>query len=253
MIKNNPRIKENISFIDEINAIETIVSSYFTEKDNIVEYTPYYSQMSTFFAIIENFLDGVELNENEDSFETIVSDKEIYNLIKRFYYNTEKFKNTEKDNKENSEYIDLLNRVLLNVNDIVEFKKQKLIHRDHKLRLKQASGYEAIEKLSSYFEVIAGALYNFSKLDLRVLSPENFNLAKDVMTKLKESDMTEESISKIIKDAIGFNMDKASEEIIDSKNEQIREKDKRIKALVGQVTDLRKYKEQNESKNVLTE
>lgn len=246
MVKNNPRIKENISLVDEINAIETIVSSYFTEVDDIVEYTPYYSQIGTFFAIIENFLDGVEIDKENDDFETIVNDAEVFDLIKRFYYNTEKNKVTKKENNENTDYITIFNRVLLNVNDIVEFKKQKLIHRDDKLRLKQAAGYEAIEKLSSYFEIIAKSLYNFSQLDLRMLSPENFNLAKDVMMKLKESDMTEESISKIIKDAVGFDMDKANEEIIESKNEQIRQKD-------HEIADLQVYKALHNAKNVLAD
>lgn len=246
MVKNNPRIKENISLVDEINAIETIVSSYFTEVDDIVEYTPYYSQIGTFFAIIENFLDGVEIDKENDDFETIVNDAEVFDLIKRFYYNTEKNKVTKKENNENTDYITIFNRVLLNVNDIVEFKKQKLIHRDDKLRLKQVAGYEAIEKLSSYFEIIAKSLYNFSQLDLRMLSPENFNLAKDVMMKLKESDMTEESISKIIKDAVGFDMDKANEEIIESKNEQIRQKD-------HEIADLQVYKALHNAKNVLAD
>lgn len=246
MTKNNPRIKENISLIDEINAIETIVSSYFTEVDGVVEYTPYYSQIGTFFAIIENFLDGVEIDKENDDFETIVNDAEVYDLIKRFYYNTENNKTTKKENNENADYIALFNRVLLSVNDIVEFKKQKLIHRDDELRLKQAAGYEAIEKLSSYFEIIAKALYNFSQLDLRMLSPENFNLAKDVLIKLKESDMTEESISKIIKDAVGFDIDKASEEIIESKNEQIRQKNHKI-------VDLQMYKALHNAKNVLAD
>ena len=237
MIKNNPKIKENISLIDEIKAIKTIVSSYFTETEGVIEYTPYYSQMSTLFAIIDNFLDGVELDENNDSFETIMNDSEICSLIKRFYYNIENSEDSKNENKKNQKYIDLLNRVLLNVNEIVDFKKQELIHRDDKLRLKQAEGYEAIEKLSSYFEIIAKSLYNFSQLDLRMLSPENFNLAKDVMMKLKESDMTEESISKIIKDAVGFDMDKANEEIINSKNEQI--------------TELKKYKALYETRNII--
>ena len=77
--------------------------------------------------------------------------------------------------------------------------------------------------------------------------------ATTVMKKLAESNMTKDDIVDIMKESAGFDMDKASEEIINAKNEQIRNKDKRIHELLSQVTDLRKYKEQNEAKNVVAD
>ena len=49
-----------------------------------------------------------------------------------------------------------------------------------------------------------------------------------VMNKIAESDITPEAITKAIKDAVAFDMDSATEEIIDAKNEQIRELKKKL-------------------------
>lgn len=223
MIKNNPKIKDNITIVDKINAIESIVSSCFTKDEKneyVTEYTPYYSEIAEIYAIAENFLDGLEI-EDEDTKDTFMEDEDVFNLIKKFYYNIEETDDAKKENEDNFEYINIMNFVKHNVEEIVEFKKQQLIHRDEKLREKLAFGSESLEKISYFFKVIVDALYNFSKLDLQLLKPENAELLKDVLLKLKDSDMTEESIANIIKGAVGFDMDKAAQDIINDKNKQI--------------------------------
>lgn len=236
MIKNNPKIKENISMLDQINAIKSIVSSCFTELNGTIEYTPYYQRTAEFNAIAMNFLEGITF-EDKDSIFTIENDKEIFDLVKKFYYNIEE--QAENENEENYEYINIMNFVESNVTKIVEFEKNKIIHRNEKLEDKIALGIESVEKISYFFEVIADALYNFSKIDLKTLKPENIELIKDVLLKLKDSDMTEESISNIIKNAVGFDMDKATQDIIDEKNKQI--------------VELQKYKELYEARNVVAD
>lgn len=129
-----------------------------------------------------------------------------------------------------------MNFVKHNVEEIVEFKKQQLVHRDEELRQKLTLGSESLEKISYFFEVIGDALYNFSRLDLRLLKPENAELLKDVLLKLKDSNMTEKSITNIIKGAVGFDMDKVAQDIINDKNKQI--------------VELQKYKELYEARNV---
>ena len=54
MKKTNIRIKD-ITLVDQINAIERIVSSYFVDG----EYTPYYADQALVVAIVDNFIDGV--------------------------------------------------------------------------------------------------------------------------------------------------------------------------------------------------
>ena len=238
MIKNNPKIKDNITIVDKINAIESIVSSCFTKDEKneyVTEYTPYYSEIAEIYAIAENFLDGLEI-EDEDTKDTFMEDEDVFNLIKKFYYNIEETDDAKKENEDNFEYINIMNFVKHNVEEIVEFKKQQLIHRDEKLREKLAFGSESLEKISYFFKVIVDALYNFSKLDLQLLKPENAELLKDVLLKLKDSDMTEESIANIIKGAVGFDMDKAAQDIINDKNKQI--------------VELQKYKALYEARNV---
>lgn len=238
MIKNNPKIKDNITIIDKINAIESIVSSYFTkDKDNgnITKYTPYYYEIAEVYAIVENFLDGIEI-EDEDTKDTFMKDEDVFNLIKKFYYNIEETDGAKKENEENFEYISIMNFVKHNVEEIVEFKKQQLVHRDEELRQKLALGSESLEKISYFFEVIGDTLYNLSKLDLQLLKPENAEFLKNVLLKLKDSNMTEESIANIIKGAVGFDLDKAAQDIINDKNKQI--------------VELQKYKELYEARNV---
>lgn len=238
MIKNNPKIKDNITIVDKINAIESFVSSYFTEDENngnVTKYTPYYSEIAETYAIVENFLDGIEI-EDEDTKDTLMEDEDVFNLIKKFYYNIEETDGAKKENEENFEYISIMNFVKHNVEEIVEFKKQQLVHRDEELRQKLALGSKSLEKISYFFEVIGDALYNFSKLDLQLLKPENAELLKNVLLKLKDSNMTEESIANIIKGAVGFDLDKAAQDIINDKNKQIFE--------------LQKYKALYEARNV---
>lgn len=236
MIKNNLKIKENISMLDQIKAIKSIVSSCFTELNDKIEYTPYYQRTAEFNAIARNFLEGITFEDKDDIF-AIEGDKEIFDLVKKFYYNIEE--QAENENKENYEHISIMDFVQHNVSEIVEFEKNKIIHRNEKLEDKIALGIESVEKISYFFEVIADALYNFSKLDLKTLKPENIELIKDVLLKLKDSNMTEESISNIIKNAVGFDMDKTTQDIIDEKNKQI--------------VELQKYKKLYEARNVIAD
>lgn len=241
MIKNNPRIKENITIIDKIEAIESIVSSYFTkdsEDENVTEYTPYYSEIAEVYAIVSNFLEGIEIEDN-DTEDTFMKDNDVFTLIKKFYYNVEESDDAKKENEDNFIYISAMNFVKSNVNEIVELKKQQLIHGDDKFRHKLALGCESVEKISYFFEAIGDALYNFSKLDLKLLNPENSQLIKDVLLKLKDSNMTEKSITNIIKGVVGFDMDKAAQDIINDKNKQI--------------VELQKYKALYKAKNVLAD
>ena len=48
MKKGEIEIKKNISMVDKVNAINLIVSSYFTNG----EYTPYYSDMAQVISLL---------------------------------------------------------------------------------------------------------------------------------------------------------------------------------------------------------
>ncbi len=303
MKKTNIRIK-NITLVDQINAIERIVSSYFVDG----EYTPYYADQALIVAIVDNFIDGVEFEDNEDLYELSRTDDDIASIVLKFltpkkeeseepdyfgitsyvmncvrdkvdgeytpYYvdqalivaivdnfidgvefeddedlyelsRTDKdiasivlkfFTPKEEESKE-PDYFGITSYVMNCVRDKVDFMKQSIIHNTGKM-----------QKITEFCDVMIDAFSNLANMATNKLTPEQMENATTVMKKLAESNMTRDDIVDIMKESAGFDMDKAS-----AKNEQIKEKDKRINELANQVTDLRKYKEQNEAKNVLAD
>ena len=100
-----------------------------------------------------------------------------------------------------------------------------------------------MDKVIEACNVIIDALANFSKLNIKEMKKEDMQNASVVLEKLASADnLTPESISDVLKNAVGFNMDKATEEIIDAKNEQIR-------GLKEENEELKKYKALWESRN----
>ena len=119
-----------------------------------------------------------------------------------------------------------------NAKDKVEFLKQKIIH-----------SHADMDKIIEVCNVIIDSLENFSKLNIKEMKKEDMQNASIVLEKLaSNNNLTSEVISNVLKDAVGFKMDEATEEILDSKNEQIR-------GLKEENKELRKYKALWESRN----
>ena len=197
MKKNNARIKANITMIDKINAIKYIVSSYFTDG----EYTPYYSEMAQVIAVVTYFMEGIEFEEGDDIYSSIVQDEEVLNIVTGIISDEE------------------MSFVMKNVEDKVDFLKQQIIHK-----------HADMDKIIEFCNVVIDSLENFSKLNMNQMKPDDMEKAMKVINKLAEKDFTADDLSNALKDAVGFEMDKATEEIIDAKNEEIREL-KKYKAL----------------------
>ena len=208
MKKNNVRIKENITLVDKINAYEDIVSSYFVDG----EYDPYYSIVGQETAIITYFIEGIELEDNDLIDECISNDEELQMIIR-----------TVSSSSVMKEVMDM-------VKDKVDFMKQSIIHSRPNL-----------DTIVEAANIIIDSLDNFSKMDFSIMSQENIELAKNVMTKINDSDveLTQESLAEIIKNATGFEMNDEMKNIIDEKNKEIRE--------------LKKYKMLWDSRNVIQE
>lgn len=202
MKKNNVKIKENITLVDKINAIEGIVDSYF--KDG--HYTPYYSEIAEVIAIATYFIDGIELEENDSLYECVMNDEELNTLVETF----------------KTSYVEDMKYVKDNVKDKVEYIKQQIVHSNPDL-----------DTIVDAANVIIDALRNFANMNFELLSKENMALGKAVMEKIAKSKvkLTPEVLSKIVKDASAFNMDKATAEILDAKNDEIRALKLRIKQL----------------------
>jgi len=113
MIKNNPRYKTEIKVAEKIGATNLIFNSYFNEDETTgtTEFTPYYREIAQVHAFAEFFLDGVEFEENDDIYESVISDDEL---------------------KEKYQECSSLNNCFLNilsdVYEMVNFKKEQIIH-----------------------------------------------------------------------------------------------------------------------------
>lgn len=213
MKKNNIKIKEviDVTFSDKVNAILEIASSCFVND----MYTPYYREMAEIIAIATSFIEGLEFEENESIYTEVIKDPQVMNLVKLFYNPTTEIHN-------------IMEYVNEQVDDIVEFEKQKLIHK-----------HADTDKIVEACNIIIDSFSNFSKLNIGQMTKDDMNVAIDVMKKLSKTNFTKEDFAEVMKNASNFNMDKATEEIIDAKNSEIRE--------------LKKYKTLWESRNVVNE
>lgn len=210
MKKGKIEIKKNISMVDKVNAINLIVSSYFTNG----EYTPYYSDMAQVMAVVTYFIDGIEFENDEDIYTAVMQDEELVDIVHDVLFN--------------DDMIFIKN----NARDKVEFLKQQIIH-----------SHADTDRIIEACNVIIDSLENFSKLNIKEMKKEDMQNASIVLEKLASNDnLTPEVISNVLKDAVGFKMDEATEEILDSKNEQIR-------GLKEENKELRKYKALWESRN----
>lgn len=190
MKKNNVRIKNNITLTDKINAINSIVSCYFTDG----EYTPYYLEMAQVIASVTYFMEGVEFEDGDDIYSSVIHDDEVLNIVDDII--------TGED----------MAFVMKNVKDKVDFIKQKIIH-----------SHADMDKIIEVCNVIIDSLENFSKLDLTELSKEDIKNASSIMKKIASGEITVDSLSSALKEAVGFKMDDAMSEILDAKNAEIRE------------------------------
>lgn len=112
-----------------------------------------------------------------------------------------------------------------NAHLLVEYAKEKNIHRN-----------ETLDKIGEFFDIANDAFENFSKLDLGKLSQDDLKTVTNIIGQLKDKDITPEILTDVIKNAVGFDMDKASSEIIDAQNEEIRklkEENKKLAAILS--------------------
>ena len=213
MKKTAMKLKESLTLTEKVMAIKNIVSSNFMDDD----YTPYYDKLGRITTIIKYLIDGIELEDEDNLLELYNSDNEMRDMVDSVLHG----------HIDNNTLEDDWLFVMMQAADKIDFMKRKLIHHNYDL-----------EKIVDAANVIIDSLENFSKLQLSELTPEMIQTGMTVMKKLADNnvELNQETISSIIKDAVSFDMDKATADIIDSKNEEIRE--------------LRKYKMLWDSRNL---
>lgn len=112
MIKKDAKIKEALSLSDRIAITNIVANNHFSENEitGEVEYVPYFKELAFINSFAEYVLDGVQFDEEDNVYEKIIGDGEIYDL----YWSW----TMTKDHS----------LISTDVKDIVEFKKQQLIH-----------------------------------------------------------------------------------------------------------------------------
>ena len=203
------KIKENIAPDVIAEVIEYISNACFVSGT----YNPYYQSFAERMAIVQYFLDGIEF-EDGDSLFVICELDDVKKLINKFY-GDERF----------SEQAKLMKAIRENVKEVVDYKKQRMIHGADALE----TIAKAVDKFDNYISDLGVVLGNLARLDWSNINKEDMEFSRAIIQKIASSDfeLNEQTLATVIKDAANFDVDKASQEIIDAKNKQIEELQKR--------------------------
>lgn len=219
MKKDNVRVKSDITIVDEITAIESMVSYYFTDN----EYTPYYADMAKVTVIAENFLDGVEFESEDYVYQLVMENDDIYECVNKF------LEIPTSQDKESVDCYVRMEKIMKQVYDVVEFKKQKLIHNS-----------DAFAIVGDMCLAVKDMLDNYAK---------NNEIAQKFVSDLQESGINEETLTKAVRNAADqFKIPES--EIIEGQRKRIAEQQEQLQEKEAEIQDLRKWKREHMARNV---
>ena len=230
MKKSLLKVKNTITFEDKLNAIDLILDAFW--DDDTGEYIPWMEEPARIIAIAKYFIEGYELEKGENLYKLYLSDDDLKGLVDNFI-------NPDTDSRNGSykRYIKVMDFVDEMVHDKLEWTKLNVIHANPDM-----------DRIVECANVIIDSFKNFANLDLTALTPEMIENGKTFIDKLKETgfDVSPENLTKIVKDAAAFDIDKASQDIINAKNEQ-------IKKLQEENRELKKVKGNFSARNVIAQ
>lgn len=230
MKKTLLKVKNDITFEDKLNAIDLILGAFW--DDNTGEYIPWMEEPARIIAVAKYFIEGYELEKGENLYKLYLSDDDLKGLVDNFI-------NPDTDSRNGSykRYIKVMDFVDKMVHEKLEWTKQNIIHANPDM-----------DRIVKGVNVFIDAFENLANLDLTALTPEMIENGKTFIDKLKETgfDVSPENLTKIVKDAAAFDVDKASQDIIDAKNEQ-------IKKLQEENRELKKVKGNFSARNVIAQ
>ena len=230
MKKTLLKVKNNITFEDKLNAIDLILGAFW--DDNTGEYIPWMEEPARIIAIAKYFIEGYELEKGENLYKLYLSDDDLKGLVDNFIN-----PDTNSRNGSYKRYIKVMDFVDEMVHDKLEWTKQNIIH-----------AHPDMDRIVKGVNVFIDAFENLANLDLTALTPEMIENGKTFIDKLNETgfDVSPENLTKIVKDAAAFDIDKASQDIINAKNEQ-------IKKLQEENRELKKVKGNFSARNVMND
>lgn len=236
----NVKIKDNITIVDRIDAVEFIANSYFTNG----RYTPYYVEISKYIAVAKFFLEGVSFSEDDDIFGIASSNEKIKPLVDKFF--------VPSVSKTNAKYINIMDDVMKQVEDIVDFRKQTIIHSstvDEERIIQKLD--QILEKEMRNKDAELKVLNETEKLQKSQLQQAEYaNKVAEYMTPeetaqmnkmLMEKKFDPNELARIVADKYlqSEQHNRNVEEIISDKNAKIQE--------------LQKYKQMHDARNVLAD
>lgn len=217
MKKDNVRVKSDITIVDEITAIESMVSYYFTDN----EYTPYYADMAKVTVIADNFLDGVEFESEDYIYQLVMENDDIYECVKKF------LEIPTSQDKESVDCYVRMEKIMKQVDDVVEFKKQKLIHNS-----------DAFAIVGDMCLVVKDILDNYAK---------NNEIAQKFISDLQESGITEETLTNAVRNAADqFKM--PENEIIEGQRKRIAEQQVQLQEQQAKIEEMKKRVKEMDTK-----
>lgn len=197
------KVKENITPEDIANAIDFISDSCFVGGN----YNPYYKLFAEKIAVMRFFLDGIEYEDGDSWFE-MVENEDIKKLICKFFGDA-RYKDEAK----------LMAVVNDNTKEVIEFRKQRLIH--------GADAIEhiamAVDKFKDFINDLDNALGVLANIDIDSISEDDIKTAHLYAEKIKDGTLVQ-----ALKDAAKYDIDKATQDIIDAKNAEIIELKNRL-------------------------
>lgn len=222
MKKDIVKIKSDITIVDEISAIEGMVSYYFTDG----EYTPYYADMAKVTVVAEHFLDGIDFEPEDYVYQLVMENDDIYACVKKFL----EIPSTQ--DKEDVDCYDRMEKIMKQVEDIVDFRKQKLIH-----------GSDTIKAIGDLCDSVTAVLNNIAEMN----SPENIQMAKDFMEEIKQNGVTEETLSNAVRKAADkFKM--PNNEIIEGQQQRIAEQQQQLQEQQAKIEEMKKRVKEMDTK-----
>lgn len=233
MKKNNPKIKENITMQDKINVIEYIASSYFTEnEEGLIEYTPYYIGLAQFIAAANFFMEGLEFDEGEDIYESVIADDDE---LKDIIYGSYKYYDEN---------------LLSQIRDIVDYRKQINIAKTQSENTAILT-YKLVELMEQDAEKKQLEIENNQKLAniLDAQNEVNAMIPPEMQKRFVESFDVNEVIDTMIRKYESSDMNKKNQELLEA-SKKIREQDNKIIEL---QTSYARDMQKDSVKNVLSE
>ena len=188
----NLKIKDDLSFMDYVDAIQYISSYYFIGG----RYTPYYKDIGEVEGVIKYFIEGIEFGIDDSMYEAYLKNEQLRELVDKFIVDSSKFA---------TDYTRVMKWIRENVSDIVEFEKQRIIHHN-----------DSLDRIVEFCDIAIDLFRKLSEININSLSDENLKVAIDFMKQLQQSGISEKSLTNAFRTAANINPDKQSAEIIDS-------------------------------------